>query len=193
MTGVVIRAATVSDAAAVQAIYAHHVATGYGSFDEMAPSVAAMAQRIVDIQAHPLPFLIAERDGRVGGYGYLGPFRPRPAYRFTLENSVYVAPDQVGQGIGRAVMQALIAHAEAGPWRQMIAVIGGGTALNPASVALHRSLGFVLEGELVSVGWKHGRWVDLAMMRRGLGDGDRQPPADPRSPGNDGAAGPGRS
>ncbi len=164
-----LRQARGADAPQVQAIYAHHVATGYGSFDETAPSVEEMAARILDTIGKGLPFLVAEAGGRVVGWASAGAFRPRIAYRFTLEDSVYVAADATGQGVGRQLLMGVVEATSRGAWRQMIAAIGGGEQLNPASVALHRACGFTVQGTLHGVGWKHGGWVDLILMQRPLG------------------------
>lgn len=172
-----IRDARDDDMPVVQAIYAHHVLTGLASFEEVPPSAAEMTARRAHVLALGLPYLVAEREGTVVGYAYASTYRPRPAYRFTVEDSVYVAPGCGGQGIGGALLGALIARCEAGPWRQMLAVIGDSD--NAGSLALHRRLGFRPAGTLVSVGFKFGRWVDSVLMQRPLGPGDDTPPAPP--------------
>lgn len=159
---------------AIQAIYAHHVLTGLASFEETPPSVEEMLARRQAVLGLGLPYLAAEAEGRVVGYSYASSYRPRPAYRHTVEDSVYVAPGEAGRGIGGALLAALIARCEAGPWRQMLAVIGDSG--NAGSVALHRRFGFEPVGTLRSVGFKHGRWVDTVLMQRSLGPGDRTPP-----------------
>jgi phosphinothricin acetyltransferase len=121
------------------------------------------------------PYLVAEGEGRVLGYSYAGPYRARPAYRFTLEDSVYLAAEAAGKGIGTRLLDELIQRCSLGPWRQMIAVIGDSE--NAASIALHRKLGFRMAGTLESVGYKHGRWVDSVLMQRALGAGSGAPPA----------------
>ncbi len=166
-----LRPARGADARQIHAIYSHHVSTGYGSFDEVAPPVETIGTRIVDTLGLRLPFLVAEHDGAVVGYASAAPFRPRIGYRFTLENSVYVGPDHTRQGIGRMLLDAVVAAVSQGTWRQMIAVIGGGERLNPGSIALHRAAGFTVSGTLIAVGWKHGGWVDVTLMQRALGDG----------------------
>ena len=168
-----IRDATLDDAAAIQAIYAHHVETGLASFEEEAPSVAEMATRQASAHRAGYPYLVAERTGEIVGYAYASVYRSRPAYRFTLEDSVYVRHGQEGQGVGSALLAALIARCEAGPWRQMIAVIGDSG--NAASIALHRRFGFRDVGVLHAVGFKHGHWVDTVLMQRPLGPGDETP------------------
>jgi L-amino acid N-acyltransferase YncA len=168
--GMQIRDATPDDAPAIQAIYAHHVRTGLASFEEEAPTVAEMIARQEAAHRAGYPYLVAVRDGEVLGYAYASAYRPRRAYRFTVEDSVYVRDGLAGGGIGSALLAALIARCEAGPWRQMIAVIGNSG--NAASIALHRRFGFSDVGVLRSVGFKHGQWVDTVLMQRSLGAGD---------------------
>jgi phosphinothricin acetyltransferase len=154
----------------VQAIYAHHVLHGLATFEEMPPSVDEMLSRRASVLSLGFPYLVAEMDGRIAGYSYATAYRARPAYRHTIENSVYVAGGLGGRGIGTALLTALIARCEAGPWRQMLAIIGNSG--NTSSIALHRRLGFEHVGTLKSVGFKFGRWVDTVLMQRPLGDGD---------------------
>lgn len=165
-----IRDAGEPDLDAVLAIYGHHVLTGAGSFEEVPPDPAEFAARFREVRRHGLPYLVAVADGTIGGYAYAGPFRPRAAYRYTLEDSVYVAPGMAGRGIGRALLGSLIERCTALGYRQMVAVIGDSG--NTGSIGLHRALGFRPAGMLRSVGHKHGRWVDLVLMQRPLGDGD---------------------
>lgn len=172
--GVHIRDATDADMAAIQAIYAHHVLHGISSFEEVPPTVEDMRSRRAGVLGHGLPYLTAELDGRVVGYAYATPYRPRAAYRFTVEDSVYVADGLAGRGIGSALMAALIARCEQGPWRQMIAVIGNSG--NAGSRALHARHGFEYVGTLANVGFKFGGWVDTVLMQRPLGDGARSLP-----------------
>ncbi|MGC4191458.1 MAG: GNAT family N-acetyltransferase [Thermomicrobiales bacterium] len=172
-----IRDATPDDALAIQAIYAHHVLTGLASFEEEAPSVADMIARQESARAAGYPYLVAVRDGEVLGYAYASAYRPRRAYRFTVEDSVYVREGLAGQGIGSALLAALIARCEAGPWRQMVAVIGNSG--NAGSIALHRRFGFRDVGVLRAVGFKHGQWVDTVLMQRELGVGDTSIPEEP--------------
>ncbi len=160
---------------AIQAIYAHHVLHGLATFEEVPPSVDEMIARRAAVLKAGLPYLAAHLDGRVVGYAYATAYRPRPAYRHTIEDSVYVAQGSSGHGIGRALLRSLIEHCERGPWRQMLAVIGN--SANAGSIALHRSLGFQPIGTLHSVGFKLGRWVDTVLMQRTLGDGDRSLPS----------------
>jgi phosphinothricin acetyltransferase len=170
-----IRDATEADLPAVLAIYANHVLHGLASFEEMPPRLEEMLARRQAVLDLGLPYLVAEADGDVVGYSYASAYRARPAYRFTVENSVYVADGLEGRGIGRALLGALIARCEAGPWRQMLAIIGNSG--NAASIGLHRRLGFEMIGTLRAVGFKHGRWVDTVLMQRALGAGDATPPA----------------
>lgn len=167
---ILLRDARDDDMEAVQAIYAHHVLNGFGSFEEEPPSLDDMAARWSAVLAAGLPWLVAEIDGRIAGYAYAGPFRPRAAYRFAVEDSVYIAPDFTRRGVGQALLADLIARCEAGPWRQMLAVIGDSG--NHGSVGLHRALGFSPVGTFASVGFKFGRWVDVVLMQRPLGAGD---------------------
>lgn len=169
-----IRASTEGDIAAIQAIYAHHVIHGLGSFEEEPPSAEAMAERRLTALERGLPHLVAEQDGQIVGFAYAGPYRPRPAYRYTLEDSVYVAPEAARQGVGRALLAELIHIVEAGPWRQMVAVIGDRG--NTGSIALHAAQGFHEAGRLRAIGFKHGQWVDVILMQRALGTGAGRDP-----------------
>lgn len=162
-----LRAATEADMASVQRIYGDHVAHGLASFEETVPSIEEMRGRFGTLNSQSFPYIVAERDGRILGYSYAGPYRTRSAYRFTIENSVYVDRDCAHQGVGRALLSELIVQCEKGPWRQMIAIIGNSG--NNASIALHESLGFRLVGTLREVGFKHGQWVDTVLMQRPLG------------------------
>jgi phosphinothricin acetyltransferase len=166
MAKVQLRAAVEADMAAVQAIYAHHVLTGYASFEEVPPDTAEITARWRAFTERGLPYIVAEEDGTVKGYSYAGPYRTRSAYRFTVENSVYVDRRAAGQGIGRALLTELIRLCEAGPWHQMIGIIGDSG--NEASIKLHLSLGFRMVGTLEKAGFKHGRWVDTVLTQRGL-------------------------
>jgi phosphinothricin acetyltransferase len=173
---ITVRPSTAADLPAIQTIYAHHVTHGLGTFEEVPPNVDEMAERRLAIVERALPHLVAEADGRILGYAHAGPYRPRPAYRYTVEDSVYVAPDAVRHGVGRALLGALIEICEAGPWRQMVAMIGDRG--NTGSVALHAALGFHEAGHLKAVGFKLGRWVDVVIMQRALGAGDVGDPDD---------------
>lgn len=165
-----VRAATDADLVAVQAIYAHHVLHSTASFEEEPPGLGEIQERRRGVLAAGLPYLVAELGGRVVGYSYATVYRARSAYRFTIEDSVYVAADRARAGVGRALLAALLAGCEGGPWRQMVAVIGD--SANTPSIELHRRLGFAPAGLLPSVGFKFGRWIDSVLMQRPLGPGD---------------------
>ena len=166
MPSVTVRDAVEADLPAIQAIYAHHVLHGLASFEEEPPTVEEIGARRTNVLRLGLPYLAGELEGEVVGYSYAGPYRPRPAYRFTVENSVYVRDGLAGRGVGKALLVELIARCEAGPWQQMLAVIGNRE--NRASIALHRSCGFRMIGVLEAVGHKHDRWVDTVLMQRAL-------------------------
>lgn len=169
-----VRDADEADVPAIQRLYAHHVLHGSASFETAAPGVDEMKARRAQVLAAQLPYLVAEIGGEVVGFCYAAVYRPRPAYRHTVENSVYVAHDRAGQGIGSALLAALVARCEAGPWRQMVAVIGDSG--NAGSIALHRRMGFQHAGTLAAVGFKFGRWLDTLLMQRPLGAGDASLP-----------------
>ena len=164
-----LRDATPDDVAAITAIYAHHVRTGTGSFELDPPDQAETARRMQEVRSRGLPWIVAVRGGGVAGYAYAAPFRLRPAYRFTLEDSVYVREGEAGRGIGSLLLAGLVARCEAGGYRQMVAVIGD--SANAASIALHARHGFRHAGLLAASGWKFGRWVDTVLMQRELGPG----------------------
>src|SRR5690606_5316382 len=172
-----IRDVGVTDVPAIQRIYAHHVENGIATFETEAPSPREMLSRYHHIRSEGMPYLAAFHDGELLGYCYAGMYRARPAYRFTVEDSIYLSPAWQGHGIGRALLQALSARCEAGPWRQMVAVISGEGS--EASVALHRKLGFSHCGTLQAVGFKHQRWIDTVIMQRELGQGRLTPPLMP--------------
>ena len=169
-----IRAAQSNDIAAITRIYAHAVLHGTASFELEPPGETEMARRQRALIDGGHPYLVAEADGAVLGYAYAGPYRARPAYRWSVEDSVYIAPEGQRRGIGRALLEGLIAEAEQRGFRQMIAVIGD-SAQTP-SIELHRALGFRLIGTIMSVGFKHGRWLDTVLMQRALGRGDTSEP-----------------
>ncbi|RMD64182.1 MAG: N-acetyltransferase family protein [Alphaproteobacteria bacterium] len=180
---IVVRDAAASDIPHIQAIYAHHVRHGLASFEEIPPDVAEMMRRFEAITTRNLPYLVAEITEPataapvVQGYAYAGPYRTRPGYRFTVENSIYVAPGGQRRGLGRALLEALIRRCTAAGYRQMVAVIGD--SANVASIRLHESFGFERVGVLRSVGFKFGRWVDSVLLQRPLGEGDATLPAAP--------------
>jgi Sortase and related acyltransferases len=154
----------------IQVIYAHHVLNGLASFEETPPDVAELERRRSDVLGRGMPYVVAEIDDAIAGYAYAGPYRLRTAYRYTVEDSIYVDPAYVGRGVGRALLAEVIARCEQTGCRQMIAVIGDSG--NAASIGLHRSLGFEPAGVLKSVGFKFGRWVDSVLMQRTLNAGD---------------------
>lgn len=165
-----IRLTQSDDLPAIQAIFAHEVLTGLATFETVPPTVAAHHDRWDMLRAEGFPHIVAERDGLIAGYALAAPYRPRPAYRHTLENSVYVAKDHRGAGVGRALMDSLIALSSKGRWSQMIAVIGDSN--NAASITLHQRCGFSHIGTLKQVGYKFDQWVDTVVMQRSLGDVD---------------------
>lgn len=169
--GLILRPAVSSDIPAITAIYGPNVREGVASFEYEAPDEAEMARRHAAIVAGGYPYLVAEIDGVVVGYAYASVYRSRPGYRFSVENSVYVAPEAHGQGVGKALLTLLVAECTERGYRQMIAVIGN--LHNHGSIALHRACGFTVVGVLPSIGWKHGRWVDCVLMQRPLGEGDK--------------------
>jgi phosphinothricin acetyltransferase len=169
-----IRPATPSDIPEITRIYAHAVETGTASFELESPDEREMMRRMQALDDGGFPYLIAEVEGVLAGYAYAGPYRARPAYRLTVEDSVYIAADRHGRGIGRALLAALVEAATARGYRQMIAVIGD--SHQPASIALHAALGFAYIGTLPNVGFKFGRWLDTVLMQLPLGKGASAPP-----------------
>jgi L-amino acid N-acyltransferase YncA len=170
----VVRAASELDMAAVRSIYSHYVLHSLATFEETQPTLDEMLARRQASADSNLPYLVAQAGREILGFAYAAAYRPRPAYRFTIEDSVYVAEGFGGRGIGSALLGELIARCERGPWRQMVAIVGD--SANSGSIALHRRFGFELVGTLRSVGLKHGQWVDTPILQRGLGLGDGQPP-----------------
>lgn len=170
-----IRPVKASDIPAITRIYAHAVEHGTASFELEAPDEAEMARRMSDLTAKGFPYIVAEVGGELAGYAYAGPFRTRPAYRLTVENSVYVASKAHRRGVGRALLAALIEASEAAGHRQMIAVIGDSTK-QQASIALHAACGFKHIGILPDTGFKHGRWLDTVLMQRTIGAGGTKAP-----------------
>ena len=172
-----IRSCRDEDLPAVTAIYAHHVLHGTATFETEAPDAAEMAQRRQAVLARALPWLVAEGDdGQVLGYAYCNWFKPRAAYRFSAEDSIYLHPDAVGHGLGRALLDELAAQAQRAGVRKLIAVIGDGA--NAASIGLHRAAGFAHVGVIGACGWKFGRWLDIVLMEKALGDGSSTPPTE---------------
>lgn len=170
----VIRESKEADLADILGIYTPEVLHGLATFEQAPPSVEEMRRRRQSVLQMGLPYLVAELDDTVVGYAYANNHRPRPAYRNSIENSVYVTKEMHGKGIGKALLQALIERCENGRWRQMVAVIGGSE--NAGSIGLHENLGFRHVGVLKAVGFKLGRWVDTVMMQRPLGDGSKTLP-----------------
>jgi L-amino acid N-acyltransferase YncA len=174
MADLSIRPAAAADLSAITAIYAEAVANGTGSFEIEPPSEAEMGQRYKDLIDGGFPYFVAVSSGLVLGYGYAGPYRLRPAYRHTVEDSIYLASDARGRGIGSALLGALVTESAARNFRQMIAVIGD--SRNIASIRLHQAAGFALVGTFRDVGHKHGRWLDCVLMQRALGPGSTTDP-----------------
>ena len=166
----IVRPSRDDDIAAIAAIYGHHVLHGVASFEEVPPSVEEMARRRADIVARGFPYLVAERGGKLVGYCYAGPYRARVGYRFSVEDSIYIDANEVGRGVGRALLAAVIDDVAAQGYRQMIAVIGGSETI--ASIRLHAALGFTQIGVFPAIGFKFGRWVDSVYMQRALGPGE---------------------
>jgi len=170
-----VRPATPDDLPAIQEIYAYHVLNGLASFEEEAPPLEDLRRRFDDVHSRSLPWLAAEFGGVLAGYGYCAPYRTRSAYRFSLEDSIYVRQGSEGRGVGSALLGALIERCEGLGYRQVVAVIGDSG--NAASINLHASFGFLRVATLRSVGFKFGRWVDSVVMQRPLGPGDSTPPS----------------
>jgi phosphinothricin acetyltransferase len=169
MTSVSIRPATAADITAITAIYAHAVNTGTASFELEAPSEAEMARRMNTLLDSGYPYIVATAGGALAGYAYAGPYRPRPAYRFAVEDSIYVDQTAQRRGVGRVLLEQLILESEQRGFRQMVAIIGD--SANAPSIELHRTLGFRMVGAFENVGYKFGRWLDSVMMQRELGEG----------------------
>ena len=164
-----VRPAAVEDLEAIAGIFARYVAESVATFEEVPPTVAQWRWRLDDLAARPLPFLVAEVGGEVVGYAYASPWRPKPAYRYTVEDTVYVAPEWTGRGLGRLLLDELLAACAQAGVRQMIAVIAD--TGDPTSAALHYACGFVEAGRLQAVGHKHDRWVDTLLLQRDLSTG----------------------
>ena len=173
-----LRLATLNDIPEITAIYAHWVLTGTATFELEPPSESEMRQRFETITAAGYPYLAAEHEGRIAGYAYANAHRPRPAYRFTVEDSIYVAPGAQRTGAGRLLLARLIEECTRRDYRQMIAVIGD--SQQTPSIGLHRAMGFEMTGTMSSVGYKFGRWVDGVVMQLPLGPGDTAPPVEAR-------------
>ncbi len=172
-----IRPSRDEDIPAITAIYAHHVLHGTGSFETEPPNEADMTARRADVLSRGLPYLVAEHEGKVAGFAYGNWFKPRPAYRYSLEDSIYLAPDLQRKGLGRALMAELLAQFEAVGIRKVMAIIGD--SANAGSVGIHQAFGFTQVGIVESCGWKLGAWRDIVIMQKTLGVGDTQPPLEP--------------
>ena len=166
------------DVAAIARIYRHHVLNGTASFEQIPPEADEIARRRGDLLARGLPYLVAERSGRVLGYSYAGPYHTRSGYRFTVEDTVYVDAAELGRGIGRALLASVIERSAEQGYRQMVAVIAGSD--HQASIGLHQVLGFGRIGVLPAIGFKFGGWIDIVLMQRALGPGAGAPPVEIR-------------
>ncbi|MBP8019539.1 MAG: N-acetyltransferase [Hylemonella sp.] len=170
----IIRASTEADISAIAAIYSHHVLTGTGTFEIEPPPPSEMAARRSDVLSKGLPYLVMTEGDTLLGFAYCNWFKPRPAYRFSAEDSIYMDPMANGKGLGRSLLAELIRQAEAAGVRKLLAVIGD--SANAASIGVHRSVGFQPVGTLKSTGWKFGRWLDVVLMDRAIGHGDSTTP-----------------
>jgi len=170
----IIRPSRDEDIAAITAIYAHHVLHGTGTFELDPPSESDMTSRRAEVLARGLPWLVSEEAGRLTGYAYCNWFKPRPAFRFSAEDSIYMAPHAKGQGMGRALLAELAMQAERAGVRKLMALIGD--SANTGSIGVHRSLGFSPVGVIASCGWKFDRWLDMVLMEKALGQGDTTSP-----------------
>ena len=175
-----IRPSRDEDVPAITAIYAHHVLHGTGTFETEPPSIADMRTRRADVLSKGLPYLVAEQDGKIAGFAYGNWFKPRPAYRYSVEDSIYLAPDQHGQGLSRALLAELLARCEAVGIRKVMAIVGD--SANAGSIGVHQALGFTQVGTIDACGWKFGAWRDIVIMQKTLGLGDTQPPLDLTTP-----------
>ena len=170
----IVRPSQDADLGAIAEIYAHHVRHSTGTFETEPPSLHEMGQRRADVLAKGLPYLVAAQDAQVLGFAYCNWFKPRAAYRYSAEDSIYLAPAAQGRGVGRLLLTELVRQAEAAGIRKLIAVIGD--SANAGSVGVHSALGFNRVGVLQSCGWKFDRWLDVVMMEKALGIGDKAPP-----------------
>jgi L-amino acid N-acyltransferase YncA len=169
-----IRPSSDDDLPAITAIYAHHVLHGTGSFETEPPSLADMTARRADVLSKGLPYLVVDHDGKIGGFAYGNWFKPRPAYRYSVEDSIYMAPDLQRRGLGRALLAELMTQFEAVGIRKVMAIVGD--SANTGSVCIHRAFGFTQVGIVDSCGWKFGAWRDIVIMQKTIGLGDTQPP-----------------
>ena len=172
-----IRPSRDEDLDAITRIYAHHVLHGTGTFETTPPTRDEMAGRRADVLGKGLPWLVIEVDGQVMGYAYGNWFKPRPAYRYSVEDSIYMAPESAGKGLGKLLLTELLAQCERAGVRKVMAVIGD--SANARSIGVHKALGFEQVGVVQSCGWKFGRWLDIVLMQKSIGQGDSTPPQDP--------------
>ena len=172
-----IRPSRDEDLDAITRIYAHHVLHGTGTFETTPPTRDEMAGRRADVLGQGLPWLVIEVDGQVMGYAYGNWFKPRPAYRYSVEDSIYMAPESAGKGLGKLLLTELLAQCERAGVRKVMAVIGD--SANAGSIGVHKALGFEQVGVVQSCGWKFGRWLDIVLMQKSIGQGDSAPPQDP--------------
>lgn len=172
-----IRPSRDEDLDAITRIYAHHVLRGTGTFETTPPTRDEMAGRRADVLGKGLPWLVIEVDGQVMGYAYGNWFKPRPAYRYSVEDSIYMAPESAGKGLGKLLLTELLAQCERAGVRKVMAVIGD--SANAGSIGVHKALGFEQVGVVQSCGWKFGRWLDIVLMQKSIGQGDSTPPQDP--------------
>ena len=169
-----IRPSTDDDLAAITRIYAHHVLHGTGTFETTPPTEAEMAQRRADALGKGLPWLVMEEGGQVLGYAYGNWFKPRPAYRYSVEDSIYLAPEAAGKGLGRLLLAEVLAVLQRAGIRKVMAVIGD--SANAGSIGVHRALGFTPVGTVQACGWKFDRWLDIVIMEKPLGEAHHAPP-----------------
>lgn len=174
MLSTLIRPGTEKDAESICHIYSHHVLHGTATFETEPPTVSEMLSRMADVRSKGLPWLVAEVNGQVQGYAYANWFRPRAAFRYCVEDSIYLAPESSGKGLGRALLAELITQCEAAGMRKMVAVIGD--SANQASIGLHHAMGFQMVGTMPACGWKLGQWLDIVLMERVLGHGSSTTP-----------------
>ena len=175
-----IRPSRDSDMAALTAVYAHHVLHGTGTFETEPPGVPEMSARRADVLSKGLPYLVAELDGELAGFAYGNWFKPRPAYRYSVEDSIYLAPGLQRQGLGRALLAELLARFEAAGIRKVMAIVGD--SANAGSVGLHLALGFAQVGVIEDCGWKFGAWRDIVILQKTLGEGSATPPQQESTP-----------
>jgi L-amino acid N-acyltransferase YncA len=173
-TTAIVRPSVDADMTAITRIYAHHVLNGTGTFETSPPSEEEMRTRRADVLGKNLPWLVIENNGYIAGFAYANWFKPRPAYRFSVEDSIYLAADALGKGLGKQLLNELLVQLERRGVRKVMAVIGD--SANTGSVGVHRSAGFEQAGLIESCGWKFGRWLDIVLMQKSIGEGNTTPP-----------------